>query len=115
MEGRDDPVQFFPQSENVGNVSIFWEKHGLEMRLGYAYRSEYLFELGDDESQDLYIDAHGQLDFKASYDFNDQWTAFVQFQNLTDEPLRYFSGDRSRMAENEIYSWNALAGFSVKF
>jgi hypothetical protein len=39
----------------------------------------------------------------------------VQFQNLTDEPLRYFSGDRSRMAENEIYSWNALAGFSVKF
>jgi TonB-dependent receptor len=115
VEGRDDPVQFFLQSENVGNVSIFWEKHGLEMRLGYAYRSEYLFELGDDESQDLYIDAHGQLDFKASYDFNDQWTAFVQFQNLTDEPLRYFSGDRSRMAENEIYSWNALAGFSVKF
>jgi len=112
---RDDPVPFFLQSENIGNVSVFWEKAGLEMRLGYAYRSEYLDSLGDDESQDLYVDAHGQLDFKTSYDFNDQWTAFVQFQNLTDEPLRYFSGDSSRMAENEIYGWNVLAGFSVKF
>ena len=69
----------------------------------------------DDVDQDLYIDKHGQLDFKTSYDFNDQWTAFIQFQNLTDEPLRYFSGSRSRMAENEIYSWNVLAGFSMKF
>jgi TonB-dependent receptor len=115
LEERDDPVPFFLQSENIGNLSVYWEKHGLEMRLGYAYRSEYLFALGDSIDQDLYIDTHGQLDFKTSYDFNDQWTAFIQFQNLTDEPLRYFSGDRSRMAENEIYSWNALAGFSMKF
>ena len=70
---------------------------------------------GDDADQDLYVDTHGQLDFKTSYEFNDQWTAFIQFQNLTDEPLRYFSGDSSRMAENEIYSWNVLAGFSMKF
>jgi TonB-dependent receptor len=115
LEEREDPVPFFLQSENIGNVSVFWEKSGLEMRLGYAYRSEYLFALGDGVDQDLYIDTHAQLDFKTSYDFNDQWTAFVQVQNLTDEPLRYFSGDRSRMAENEIYSWNVLAGFSVKF
>jgi hypothetical protein len=40
---------------------------------------------------------------------------YVQMQNITDEPLRYFSGDRSRMAENEFYSWNATAGFSFKF
>jgi TonB-dependent receptor len=115
LEERDEPVPFFLQSENIGNVSVFWEKHGLEMRLGYAYRSEYLYALGDSVDQDLYIDTHGQLDFKTSYDFSDGWTAFIQFQNLTDEPLRYFSGDRSRMAENEIYSWNVLAGFSVKF
>ena len=115
LEEREDPVPFFLQSENVANVSVYWEKHGLEMRLGYAYRSEYLYALGDDVDQDLYIDTHGQLDFKTSYEFNDQWTAFIQFQNLTDEPLRYFSGDSSRMAENEIYSWNVLAGFSMKF
>jgi hypothetical protein len=35
---------------------------------------------------------------------------------MTDEPLRMFSGRKSgRLAENEIYSWNALAGIQVKF
>ena len=28
--------------------SVFWEKYGLELRLGYAYRSEYLAALGDE-------------------------------------------------------------------
>jgi len=36
-------------------------------------------------------------------------------RNITDEPLRYFSGDRSRMAENEFYSWTVLAGVNIKF
>jgi hypothetical protein len=36
-------------------------------------------------------------------------------QNITGEPLRFYSGDRSRMAENEFYSWNATAGVTVKF
>jgi hypothetical protein len=36
-------------------------------------------------------------------------------QNLTDEPLRYTSGRGRRLAENEMYSWNATAGIQVKF
>ena len=46
LEEREDPVPFFLQSENVANVSLYWEKHGLELRLGYAYRSEYLYRPG---------------------------------------------------------------------
>jgi hypothetical protein len=61
------------------------------------------------------VDTHGQLDFKASYQFTKQASAFIQWQNITDEQLRYFSGDRSRMAENEIYGWNMLAGMTFKF
>lgn len=114
-EDRDEAVPFFLQSDSVGNLSVFWEKSGLELRLGYAYRSEYLAALGGEAFEDLYVDTHAQLDFKTSYDFSDQWTGFIQVQNLTNEPLRYFSGDRSRMAENEFYSWNVLAGFSMKF
>lgn len=35
---------------------------------------------------------------------------------MTDEPLRFFSGKNSgRLAENEIYSWNAVAGVQVTF
>lgn len=112
---RDDKVPFFMQSEHIGNVALFYELKGLELRLAYAYRSEYLDSLGDSAAEDLYVDAHGQLDFKASYQVTSKMSAFVQFQNITDEPLRFYSGDKSRMAENEIYSWNMLAGMSFKF
>lgn len=112
---RDDKVPFFLQSDNVASVSLFWAKYGFEARLGYAYRSEYLDTVGEDAASDLYVDSHGQLDFKASYQVTPAMSVFLQMQNLTEEPLRYFSGDRSRMAENEYYSWNATAGMSVKF
>lgn len=112
---RPDEVPFFLQSEHIGNVALFYERAGLELRLAYAYRSEYLDSLGDSAFNDLYVDTHGQLDFKASYDFTQNVGAFVQVQNITNEPLRYFSGDRSRLAENEFYSWNAMAGVSIRF
>jgi TonB-dependent receptor len=112
---RDVKVPFFLQSEQVANIALFYELSGLELRLGYAYRSEYLDALGDSAEQDLYVDAHGQLDFKASYELSKQFSVFVQMQNITDEPLRFYSGDKSRLAENEIYSWNAMAGVSFKF
>jgi len=112
---RAEKVPFFLQSDHVGNVALFYELSGLELRLGYAYRSEYLVELGDSAAEDLYIDTHGQLDFKASYQLTSKLGAFVEMKNITDEPLRYFSGNRSRMAENEFYSWTILAGMNLKF
>jgi TonB-dependent receptor len=108
-------VPFFLQSEHIGNIALFYEHAGIELRLAYAYRSEYLDAIGDTAAQDLYVDEHGQLDFKASYQFSKQASAFIQWQNINDEPLRFFSGDRSRLAENEIYSWNVLAGMTFKF
>ncbi len=46
---------------------------------------------------------------------SEQLSIFLQMQNINDEPLRFYSGDKSRLAENEIYSWNAMAGVSFKF
>ena len=112
---RDDKVPFFLQSEHIGNFAVYYELSALELRLAYAFRSEYLDSIGDDASQDLYVDDHGQLDFKARYAFTDKIHGFLQMQNLTEEPLVYFSGDDSRLAEYEYYSWNMTAGFTMKF
>ena len=113
---RTDPVPFFLQSDHIGNAALFYERAGFEARLAYTYYSTYLDAIGDDTFQDLYFDERGQLDFKASYDFTDNVSAFLEVLNMTDEPLRFFSGKNSgRLAENEIYSWNAVAGVQVTF
>jgi outer membrane receptor protein involved in Fe transport len=112
---RIGKTALFLQSDHVGNAALFYEKRRFEMRLAYTYRSKYLDALGDDVASDLYVAGHGQLDFKTSYGFTDNITGFLQFQNITDEPLRFISGSGRRLAENEIYSWNALAGVQIKF
>lgn len=113
---RDDPVPFFLQSEHVGNAALFYEWAGFEARLAYTYYSTYLDAIGGDESQDLYFDDRGQLDFKTSYQFSEHFNAYFEVLNMTDAPLRMYSGKESgRLAENEIYSWNAMAGIQVKF
>jgi len=112
--GRDKKVPFFLQPEHVGNISLFYEKFGFEGRIALAYRSDYLDEVAGDASQDIYVDARSQLDLKLAYAVTKQLRAFVEFRNLTDEPWRYLNGNK-RLAENEIYSWNAAAGVQVRF
>ena len=112
---RSKEVPFFLQSEDVANLSLYYEVKGLEMRIAYAYRSAYLDAVGESAEQDLYVDDHGQLDFKASYEFTDHFSGYLQFQNLTGEPLQFYSGSGNRLAEYEYYSWNMLAGVSMKF
>ena len=113
---RDDDVPFFLQSDDVYNAAVFFERAGFEARLAYAYRSEYLDEVGGDENEDLYIDGYGQLDFKVSYALSGYFDVFLEVHNITDEPVRFISGrDSGRLAENEIYSWNAVLGVQVEF
>lgn len=113
---RADKVPFFLQSDHIGNAALFYERSGFEARLAYTYYSTYLDALGDDETQDLYFDKRGQLDFKTSYELTDHVNIFFSWLNITDEPLRFFSGKASgRLAENEIYGWNVAGGVQVKF
>ncbi len=107
-------MPFFLQPENIGNLALFYQKGGFEARIALAYRSEYLDEVAGDDEQDIYVDGRTQLDFKMSYAFRGGIRAYVELLNLTDEPLRYLNGNR-RLAENEIYSWNASAGVQVQF
>ncbi len=114
--GRDDKVPFFLQSENVGNAAVFWQNGGLELRAAIAYRSEYLDEVGENPDSDLYIDDRTQVDLKGSYAFDNGLKVYLELLNVTDEPLRFLSGGRSdRLAENEIYGWNAIAGMQYRF
>lgn len=114
--GREDALPFFLQSDHIGNAVVFFERSGFEARLAYTYYSTYLDSVGDDASQDYYFDDRGQLDFKASYAITEHWSTYAEWKNITDEPLRFTSGRRSnRLAENEIYGWDIVAGVSLRF
>ncbi len=103
------------QSENVGNLALSYEKGGFSARLSYNFHGKYIDEVGEDASEDIYYDDHEQLDLSAGYRFTENLRVFVELNNLTDEPLRYYIGTSDRPIQEEYYSWWGILGIRYAF
>jgi outer membrane receptor protein involved in Fe transport len=67
------------------NAVLFYDKNGLQARVAYNWRDEFLAGTGANPS---YVEAYGQLDASASYEFMRGFTGFVEVINLTGEGRR---------------------------
>ena len=73
------------------NSAVYYDKGPIQVRMAYSWRDEYLFDPAGIWGNELYVDDYGQLDLSASYEVNDNFTAFVDVTNLTDEQELKFS------------------------
>ena len=82
------------------NLVAFYDKNGLQMRLAYNWRDDFLQGLNDGQgSNPVYVEDYGQLDANISYDYNENLTLFVEGINLTDEYTRSY-GRHKLMVRN---------------
>jgi TonB-dependent receptor len=76
------------------NLVGFYDKNGIEVRVAYNWRDEFLTAVGTDSfgAQPRYVEDYGQWDVRASYRFgdDDQYIAFFEGVNVTDETFREF-------------------------
>ncbi|MFC2135966.1 TonB-dependent receptor [Bacteroidota bacterium] len=93
------------QAGDVANISLAYENSGFMARLSYSYQGEYIAEVGGDEDNDEYVDAHGQLDFTASQELFDGMELFFEAVNITNESKYEYMGVSSRPIEVTYYSW----------
>ena len=74
------------------NVVGFYDKNGIEVRVAYNWRDEFLTGIGHDSfgAQPRYIEEYGQWDLNASYAFGDdyKYQVFLEAINITDETFR---------------------------
>jgi TonB-dependent receptor len=70
---------------NSANAVLFYDKGGIQARLAYNWRDKFLAGAGPNPS---YVEAYGQLDGSASYEFMKGITAFVEGINLTGASRR---------------------------
>ncbi len=113
-ERFEEEVPMFKQSSNMGNLSLYYEKYGLLVRLALVWRGKYLEPTGvrggkidirditerhelPADSLDVYVDDFKKLDLTVKYRFRDHFTILFEATNLTDEPLRRYEGDTSRL------------------
>ena len=107
---RTDKLPFFKQSDRITNLALFYEKYGFEARLALSYSGDYLDAVGANRDTDIYVRGRGPIDAKLSYRVTRHFKLFGEFLNLSEEPLREYTGERRRENDFEIYRWKAKFG-----
>ena len=114
--GREsDDLSFFGQADTLANLTLYYSIGRFEGRLAANYRDEYLAGIGGDVTEDVYWDAHTQLDLKLTFDASDSLSIFGEVQNINDESRQEYQDISSRLVADEIYSWTALVGMTYAF
>ena len=80
-------------SDQVYNVSGYYEKYGVSLRLSYQKRSEWLDSYADDltDAGDTYWAEDDELDFSARYEVNKNVELYFDATNLLNNPGRRFA------------------------
>lgn len=117
FEGRENESGLsLPGSpEHTANLSLYFEKKGLNMRLSYNFASDFIDEMGQSSFYDRYYDKVGYMDFNASYTFGKKFktTIYAEANNLLNQPLRYYQGTKNRTAQAEYYGVKVNAGIKI--
>ena len=92
------------------NGSISYENKKIVARISANYTDGYIDEIGSDAFYDRYYDSQFFLDFNASYAITPRLRLFTELNNLTNQPLRYYQGERNRTMQLEYYRSKGSAG-----
>jgi len=113
VEGREDDDLALPgTAKNMFNSSLSYENSKLSLRASLNYASDYVDELGGESFEDRFYDRQTFVDLNGSYAINPRIRLFAEINNLTNQPLRYYQGARTRTMQEEYY--NVRMNFGVK-
>ncbi|OYU37236.1 TonB-dependent receptor [Novosphingobium sp. PASSN1] len=118
-----NPITLPGLSDWVGNASVYYEKHGLQLRASYRYRSKFLAEVAGLSANPTYrtAKAEGILDAQIGYDFQpgsalEGLSILFQARNLTDRPfITYQNNDPRQVIDYQRYGRDFYIGLSYKF
>lgn len=114
VTGRETETLSLPGTAgNMFNASLSYETKKLVLRASFNATSDYIDEFGGDAFNDRYYDRQVFLDFNGSYAFTPKLRFFVELNNITNQPLRYYQGVRAQTMQMEYYNMRLNAG--IKF
>lgn len=113
LENEELPMPGSP--EHIANVSLYFEHKGLNVRLSYNFAGDFIDEFGTTPFEDRYYDKVSYLDLNASYTFAKHYTVFAEANNLLNQPLRYYQGNKDLTAQAEYYGPKLNVGFKINF
>lgn len=113
IPGREQEKISLPgTANNMFNASLSYEWDAFTMRVSLNHTGSYVDEFGEEEFFDSYYDKQTFLDINASYEIIRGLTFFTEFNNITNQPLRYYQGkgQTQRTMQAEFYDMRINAG-----
>lgn len=98
---------------NMFNGSFGYTGKHFSVRLSANYSDAYIDEIGGNAFQDRYYDEQFFLDFNANVAINKHLSLYLNVNNITNQPLRYYQGVKSRTMQMEYYEKRLT--FGVKY
>jgi len=108
-------------SENVANVTLYYENDSFSARVSNRSRSKFLGEVGGFGGGRAFkeIKSESVVDAQVSYTFTNGaaagLTLLLQGYNLTDEPMTTFAGDQRFVIDYQSYGASYMIGASYNF
>lgn len=116
IENREKDKLSMPGSpEHTLNASLAYNTEKVEARVSYNYASEFIDEFGESDFYDRYYDAVNYLDFNINYNFSKKISTYVKINNILNQPLRYFQGEKERTMQVEFYGAKYKLGVQINF
>ena len=108
-EVRTLKTQLPNQSTHLFNSILYYELNGLTVKLAGNYRGKSLEAFNQSLPEDLWtwMDKNFTVDLAASYALSNNVRIFAEVQNLTNEPVRMYLGNRERTKDIE---WSSIRG-----
>lgn len=113
LQNEDLPMPGSPK--HIANVSLYFERKGLNVRLSYNFAGNFIDEFGSTPFDDRYYDQVNYLDLNTSYTIAKHYTVFAEANNLLNQPLRYYQGHKDLTAQAEYYGPKLNVGLKVNF
>jgi TonB-dependent receptor len=90
-EGAENQFALLGLSDSA-NFVAFYDKHGLQARVAYNWRDDFLTNTldGNGERNPIYTEDYGQWDVNMSYEVTDNLTLIAEGINITEETRRQY-------------------------
>lgn len=112
---RSNSSKLPSQADSVANFVVGYEKYGLSLRLSSSYISDRITLIDlEDASNDLYEDAHHQIDLTAKYDVSENLQVFFNAINLNEEPNYRFYGSRNLNGQYDEIGQSFVLGITYR-
>jgi len=85
------------------NASLAYSHSRFNIRLSSNFADSYIDEIGGNSFEDRYYDKQLFLDLNLSYSVTPNLSLYVDLNNITNQPLRYYQGNRQRTMQMEYY------------